>query len=275
VEVCAVMANNKSLPRSFWGFYWSLATWAISEGYGVLDAFLTFVAVGLFIVTLLNKGIAKQLESNWNGLSRWYSVIPLACLFGYRMMRANYAHFEDVVKTVDSLNEDIATERSKTLQPELGLVWGWPERYRNNMQQFERGSERFILVHNRSTDYMHNIQVQPIVLESRVEFDLIPEIAPSMTAEAVGRWDSRNNPGQKNSSFTTNFVYFFADNEAKGTELGWYQRKPHNRGLADVWWKVPITVSYQARGTAWESTFEFTYDTGDESWFSLVSSKRI
>lgn len=269
------MEKTNTLPRSFWSFYRSLAMRALSEGYGVLDGFLTFITVVLFAATLFSKELARQLESNWQGLSRWYSVLPLVLLFGYRMMKANYAYFEEVVKHADSLNDELKLEQDKLLQPEVGLVWAFPERYGGSVGVLERGSEKFIVVHNRSSEYIHNIQVQPIILDSRVEFDFIPVIAPSKTAEAVGRWDSKGSPGQKNSSLTTNYAYFFADNEETGSKLGWYQEKPHDRGITNAWWKVPITVSYQWRGVTWQTVFEFTYDIGEESWFSLISGKRI
>ena len=263
------------VPRSFLSFYWTLAMRALLEAYGVVDTLLTFLAFIFFGVGLFSKKFGIRLEEQWKGWSRWYSIVPLVLLFGYRVARANYEHFESLAGKMDDLQNELGRERERLLQPEVGLVWGWPERYRNNMEQFERGSEKFILVHNRSTDYIHNIQVQPIVMDTRVEFDFIPEIAPSKMEEAIGRWDSKTNPGQKNSSLTTNYVYFFADNEERGVKSGWYQAKPHNRGLTDVWWKVPITVAYQSRGVNWQSTFEFTYDFAEGSCFSLLSSKRL
>jgi hypothetical protein len=99
--------SNRAIPRSFKGFYLALFRSAIAGGYTVMDSFLTLIAVILFLVTLLNRELAHELEANWNGLSRWWSITPIACVLVYRGMKANYAHFESLVKQVDDLSEQI------------------------------------------------------------------------------------------------------------------------------------------------------------------------
>lgn len=265
------MAKQKTLPRSFWGFYRSLAKSALAEGYDVLDGFLTLVAVAVFVVTLFNKEVAHQLESQWQGLSRWYSIIPLIAWFGYRVMKANYAHFEEVLQHADSLGDELRVERDKILQPDVALVWDWREDVRHN-QRFLSGTEKDILIHNRSSEYIYNVRIEPVQAFVVLSFDTVPSVAPGEQHLAVGRWISEVR-GPISSS-ETNYAYYFAAIEADATEKGWYQRKPHNRGLSNAWFKIPMVIRYQARGVEWMVKFELTHDIGDESYFTRLTGMR-
>lgn len=85
----------------------------------MVDGFLTFVTFVVFLVTLFNKEVAHKLEAHWHGLSRWYSIIPVAALLVYRLMRANYTHFESCVKQVDRLTERV--EKDERTHPYISL----------------------------------------------------------------------------------------------------------------------------------------------------------
>ena len=185
-------SEHKWTDRLSWPKFYTLMLREVFEhSWGWTD----FIATLFGVIIPLWVHFRPKMEQRLTPLTWEIPLGVFASIGAMRLLAAPFLLYRDhhifATDTQIVLQNELQAEREKLLQPEVGLVWGWPERYRNNMEQFERGSERFILVHNRSTDYMHNIQVQPIVLESRVEFDLIPEIAPSKTAEAVGRWDSK------------------------------------------------------------------------------------
>ena len=54
-----------------------------------------------------------------------------------------------------------------------------------------------------------------------------------------------------------------------------YVKKPHNRGLSNAWYKIPMTITYEAHGARWETSFEFTYDQSEEAYFTKLSGKRL
>lgn len=259
--------REAELPHSFVSFYLSLVRWVFTEAYDVIDSLITFIAVVLFFVALFSKELANQWETRWQGMSRWYSLVPLAVLLSYRTMKANYAHFESVVSKVDGLTADLQAERDRFQQPDVSLSWNWPINERQH-QRFLGGTEKQILVHNRSKEYVYNVQLHPIELGQGLTFDVINEIAPDAQLPAVGRWDD-------SSSLSKNYVYFFARTEEEGTGKGWYQPKPHNRGLSYSWFKIPMVLTYQSHGITWEARFEFVYDVGEESCFTRTSERRV
>lgn len=120
-------------PKSFWRFYGSLFLWAITEAYSATDRVLTGVAVLTFIATLVSKELGRQITIRWQGLSRWWSLAPILALVGYRLLRANYAHFEAIVHKFDAATLDLSTTRAeleeakKNSKPDLQLsirrVW--------------------------------------------------------------------------------------------------------------------------------------------------------
>ena len=136
------------------------------------------------------------------------------------------------------------------------------------LQDMVQRTEKHILVQNRSNEYIYNVQVSPISLGTGLAFDPIAEIPPDGQQLAVGRWDGR-------SRNTTNYIYFFGPTEMEAKEKRLYVKKLHDRGLSSEWFKIPMTVKYEAHGFKWESSFEFTYDPGDESYFEKSSGRRL
>jgi hypothetical protein len=212
------------LPRSFMSFYFSLFKRTFTEAYGAIDSYLTFIAAVLFLVALFNKELAHRVETNWQGLSRWYSIIPLGALLTYRVMRANYAHFENAVEDLDSIRAELRVERDHIQQPDVALVWDWPED--------QRKAEKLMIVHNRSDQYVYNIKIAPIKLSQEMTFNDISEIGPGSQHLTVARWDGR-------SSVTTNYVYFFGkeENEKEASSRGWVHRKLHNSGISEFFFE--------------------------------------
>lgn len=145
-------------------------------------------------------------------------------------------------------------------EPDVALVWDWPEDQRK-AKSLLGYTEKSILVHNRSGQYIYNVTIDPIKLERELTFDAINEIAPGKEHVALGRWNGK-------SSLTTNYIYFFGreQDERVLLERGWIQKKLHP-GISDVVIKIPMVIGYVAGGSYWKCEFEFNYDPGDESCF--------
>jgi len=96
------------VPRSVVSFYLSLLRWTATAAYDVVDKILTSIAFVIFVVALFSKELAHHLETNWQGLSRWYSIIPLSMLVLYRVLNVNYAHFKELANELDSLKGPVS-----------------------------------------------------------------------------------------------------------------------------------------------------------------------
>ena len=130
-------------------------------------------------------------------------------------------------------------------QPDVALVWEFSEDQRKaeNMLGY---TEKSIIVHNRSDQYIYNVNIAPVRLVQILSFDAINEIAPSAEHVALGRWNGR-------SSATTNYLYFFDKDENKkvASEMGWFHKKLHDRGISDAFLKVPMTLTFDSDGITW------------------------
>ena len=114
-------------PKSFWRFYGSLFSWAITEAYSATNRVLTGVVVLTFMATLVNKELGRQITTQWKGLSRWWSLVPILALLGYQLLRANYAHFEAIVGKFDAATLALSATRAeleevkKNAKPDLQM----------------------------------------------------------------------------------------------------------------------------------------------------------
>lgn len=163
----------------------------------------------------------------------------------------------------------LEAERDRQQQPDVALVWDWSEDERKAKDLLGL-TEKSILVHNRSGQYVYNVQIGSIRLHQTLTFDEMNAIAPGEQRIAVGRWNGRS--GQQ-----TNYIYFFngEDNEKIAGERGWIHKKLHNRGLSDSFLRVPMALTYESNGTAWRCEFEFDYEAGAESSFRRTSARRV
>jgi hypothetical protein len=150
---------------------------------------------------------------------------------------------------------------SRSIQPDVALVWEFSEDERKIKNALGH-TEKSIIVHNRSNQYIYNVNIGPIRLSQTLSFETINEIAPATEHVALGRWDGR-------SSAVTNYLYFFDndENKAMASGLGWVHKKLHDRGVTDAFLKVPMTLTFDSGGTTWGCEFEFNYDPGEESCF--------
>jgi hypothetical protein len=165
---------------------------------------------------------------------------------------------------------ELANERNRITQPDVGLMWDWPasERETKSLMGY---TEKLIIVENRSDGFIYNVQIESIKLYQELSFDLINEIAPKKEHVALGRWNGR-------SSVQTNYIYFFGkeENEKEMSNKGWVFKKVHNRGLSDAFLLIPMALTYESKnGLRWRTEFEFIYDPGDGSLFTKKSGSRI
>jgi cell division protein FtsB len=70
------------------------------------DSYLTGLAALVFALTLFNRGLADRVSA-WEGVSPLWSLAPVALLFLYGLMRANYAEFRKVENERDGLRADL------------------------------------------------------------------------------------------------------------------------------------------------------------------------
>lgn len=229
----------------------------------------TAAALGLVIPLLIHFLPGKEaalLPLLWK--------LPVGVFIGVAAMRlvmAPYVLYRDQYLARETIENDlqkqIDVERAKLQQPDVALIWEWLADEKRTQDMLER-TEKHILVHNRSNEYVYNVRISPISLGTGLAFDAITEIPANGQQLAVGRWDGR-------STKTTNYIYFFGPTETEAKEKRLYVKKPHDRGLSSEWFKIPMAVTYEAHGFKWQSSFEFTYDPGGESYFEKVSGRRL
>jgi hypothetical protein len=74
-------------------FYRTVAVSAVGEFWTATDKVLSVVAVLSFLLLLLNRSLGEKVVTAWDGLSPWWSLIPIGMLVIYRLLRANYQKF--------------------------------------------------------------------------------------------------------------------------------------------------------------------------------------
>jgi hypothetical protein len=152
-------------------------------------------------------------------------------------------------------------------QPDVALKWEFPKDVRKINNLMGR-TEKDIIIHNRSNEYVYNVRISTIELGAHMVFDLITELAPDKEHVAVARWDGK-------STQQTQYIYFFSHVEEEARQKGLLQNKPDNTGLRSEWYKIPVAVHYEARNVKWEVQLEFTYDPTQESFFTRIRGKRV
>lgn len=67
------------------------------------DAVLTWVAVAIALVALVNPELVKQISVRWEGFSRWWALVPIIFLMVWRLMEANFGTYDTVRRELASL----------------------------------------------------------------------------------------------------------------------------------------------------------------------------
>jgi hypothetical protein len=92
-------------------FYRSIVRSAVREFWTATDEVLTAIAIISFLIILVNRKFGEYLVTAWNGISPWWSTIPVALLVLYRLLRANYEQFAKMKKERD---DTVAKLEAKT-----------------------------------------------------------------------------------------------------------------------------------------------------------------
>jgi len=67
--------------------------------FSATDLVVSLAGVVIFLLTLFNKSLAKAITDTWGGFSPWWSVIPIALVFIWLVLRAMYeAHSATAVQ---------------------------------------------------------------------------------------------------------------------------------------------------------------------------------
>jgi hypothetical protein len=102
---------------------------------------------------------------------------------------------------LEASEKKLAEERDRADQPDVTLVLDWTEDQKQTHSLMGR-TEKNIFVHNRSAQFVYNVQIEPIKLSQEMTFDLINEIPSADKHLVLARWNGK-------SSLTTEYVYFF------------------------------------------------------------------
>lgn len=233
-------------------------------------------AVGVILAALIlwfqiEKGLipAKDAALTAKATIFWPYLALIGIYLVIHLIRTPWKLDQEQEKDITNLEAQLQQERDSAQQPDIALVWDWPEDQRQENALAGR-TEKDILVHNRSNEWIYKVRVAPISLAQEMTFDEINEIAPKTQHLALARWDGR-------ASLTTNYVYFFGkdENEQEADKKHWVYKKTHNTGFSAYFLKIPVTVTYECKGTIWETVFDFNYNSGEESAFVRKSGRRV
>lgn len=76
-----------------WRFYWVLVCGIPEALWNAFDLTISASAVVIFLLTLLNRRLGERLVMSWHAISPWWSLVPVAMIFIYGLMRSNYEHY--------------------------------------------------------------------------------------------------------------------------------------------------------------------------------------
>jgi hypothetical protein len=83
-------------------FYLRILWTAITEFWGATDRALAAVAVVLFFVGIGNQKLVERIVTTWNGISPWWSLLPIGVFALYRVLRANYEAYVALERKVNT-----------------------------------------------------------------------------------------------------------------------------------------------------------------------------
>jgi hypothetical protein len=130
--------------QAMWKFYKAVFRTAIREFWTATDDVLTGVAVLSFLAILLSRKYGEHLVTAWNGVSPWWSLVPIGLLVMYRLLRANYEQFE-VLRREHAVELKATEDRSRKTVSALeettrGTLAAAEEQHRKALQSEEDNS---------------------------------------------------------------------------------------------------------------------------------------
>ena len=131
--------ENIEMP-AMWKFYRAVIRSAVKEFWTATDDVLTGIAILSFLAILFSRTWGTYLLTTWNGISAWWSVIPIALLVLYRLLRANYEQFAKVESEAQQL-QVIEAKMSTQQTGKTTMDRDWPGDWRLMEDGFRRHSQ--------------------------------------------------------------------------------------------------------------------------------------
>src|SRR5438552_2616380 len=127
---------------AMWKFYRAVIRSAVKEFWTATDDVLTGIAILSFLAILFSRTWGTYLLTTWNGISAWWSVIPIALLVLYRLLRANYEQFAKVESEAQQLRQQVIEAKMSTQQTgKTTMDRDWPGDWRLMEDGFRRHSQ--------------------------------------------------------------------------------------------------------------------------------------
>lgn len=101
-----------------WRFYWVLICGIPKALWNAVDLTVSVSAAVVFLLMLFNRRLGERLLMSWHAISPWWSLVPVAMIVIYGLMRSNYEHY---CHLETSLNQSILELRQEnsTLKAEV------------------------------------------------------------------------------------------------------------------------------------------------------------
>jgi hypothetical protein len=102
-------------------FYGKLLLRALAILWRSTERFLTVGTVVLTVTTYYNQALGDWLLQTWQGIPRWWALLPVGLLFAYGLLRANYETFQAVESERIRLQAGATTDEKRlALKDALG-----------------------------------------------------------------------------------------------------------------------------------------------------------
>jgi len=76
-----------------WRFYWALICGIPKALWNAVDLTLSVSAAVVFLLMLFNRQLGERLVMSWHAISPWWSLVPIAMIVIYGLMRSNYERY--------------------------------------------------------------------------------------------------------------------------------------------------------------------------------------
>ncbi len=148
-------------------FYWRLCRTAVRELFNASERIVTALAVVLFLVTWFNRDIAKKLATDWEGLSRWWSIAPVLALVTLRLMKANYAAYESERAGRLQAEAQLRESRDAAAQREDPLVSSKRKDFQEQLKELNE-PEQFLLAALATRPRLTGEQAAELLLRRKI-----------------------------------------------------------------------------------------------------------
>jgi hypothetical protein len=93
-------------------FCWALICGIPKALWNAVDLTLSVAAAVVFLVMLFNRRLGERLLMSWHAISPWWSLVPIAMIVIYGLMRSNYEHYCHLESGLNQSVLDLKQENS-------------------------------------------------------------------------------------------------------------------------------------------------------------------